>query len=112
MPFIHIETNQAINDASVPSQVSSFMATLLNKPEKWMMVSIADRASMMFGGQLDPAAVIQLKSIGLNKDQCKTIAPKITSFFEALLNVSGERMYIDMIDIDPQMFAWNGTTFG
>ncbi|KPA17258.1 Macrophage migration inhibitory factor [Candidatus Magnetomorum sp. HK-1] len=112
MPYLNIETNQKIKDETILSEVSAFMARLLNKPENYIMISITDQKTMMFAGKADPTALIQLKSIGLSTEQCKEIAPKMNTFFESLLSVSGDRIYIDMIDIDRQMFAWNGKTFG
>jgi phenylpyruvate tautomerase PptA (4-oxalocrotonate tautomerase family) len=112
MPYVHVETNQVVKEDSVLSQISSFMTTLLDKPENWMMISIDDQKKMIFAGQTEPCAIIQIKSIGLSVTQCKEIAPKICSFFESLLLIPGERIYIDMIDIDRRMFAWNGNIFG
>jgi len=112
MPYVNVKTNQSIQKDSAMSQISSFMTTLLNKPEQWMMISIDDQMAMMFAGETEPCAIIQIKSIGLKTNECKDIAPKVSTFFESLLSIPGQRIYIDMINIDRQMFAWNGKIFG
>lgn len=111
MPYINIKTNQEIKSASVISEISSFMAELLNKPERVMMVSLSTNIPMIFAGQTRPTAFVQLKSIGLTAEQSKEIAPKMNRFLGTVLNVSQDRIYIDLQDIDRKMFAFNGNTF-
>jgi len=112
MPYLKIETNQTIKDEKILKEISSFMANLLSKPENYIMISIEDEMSMMFASKTDPVAYIQLKSMGLVPDMCPELANKMTVFFESKLSVPGDRIFIDMIDINRQMFAWNGNTFG
>jgi phenylpyruvate tautomerase PptA (4-oxalocrotonate tautomerase family) len=111
MPYLNIKTNQEVESKSVISEISSFMAQLLNKPERVMMVSLSTNISMIFAGQPVPTAFIQLKSIGLTAEQGKEIAPKMNTFLGSILNVPADRIYIDMQNIDRKMFAFNGNTF-
>ena len=111
MPYLTIKTNQEIKSESVISEISTFMADLLNKPERVMMVSLSANRPMIFAGQSTPTAFVQLKSIGLTAEQSKDIAPKMNAFLGAILNVAEDRIYIDMQDIDRKMFAFNGKTF-
>jgi len=110
MPYLNIKTNQTVKQ-SVISEVSSFMAKLLNKPETAMMVAIDDGVNMMHAGQSLATAFVQLKSIGLTTEQCKEIAPQMNTFFSSVLDVPEDRIYIDMQAIDKRMFASRGTTF-
>ena len=111
MPYLNIKTNQEIKSESIISEISSFMAGLLNKPERVMMVSLSTNIPMLFAGTSTPTAFIQLKSIGLSAQQSKEIAPKMNSFFGSILNIPEDRIYMDMQDIDRKMFAFNGNTF-
>jgi len=111
MPYLNIKTSQKIKKNNVISDISSFMAGLLNKPEGVMMVSLEDEVAMLFAGQNGPAAFVQLKSIGMTGQQCKDIAPEMNRFFASVLEVPDDRIYIDMHDIDRQMFAFKGNTF-
>jgi phenylpyruvate tautomerase PptA (4-oxalocrotonate tautomerase family) len=111
MPYLNINTNQDIESKSVIAEISSFMAQLLNKSERVMMVSLSTNTSMIFAGQSAPTAFVQLKSIGLTADQSKEIAPKMNNFLGSVLNVPADRIYIDMQNIDRKMFAFNGNTF-
>jgi phenylpyruvate tautomerase PptA (4-oxalocrotonate tautomerase family) len=111
MPYLTIKTNQEIKSESVISEISTFMADLLNKPERVMMVALSANRPMIFAGQSTPTAFVQLKSIGLTAEQSKDIAPKMNAFLGAILNVAEDRIYIDMQDIDRKMFAFNGKTF-
>jgi phenylpyruvate tautomerase PptA (4-oxalocrotonate tautomerase family) len=111
MPYLNIKTNQKIESETVISEISSFMAGLLKKPERVMMVSLSSNMPMIFAGQLTPTAFVQLKSIGLTAEQSKDIAPKMNAFLGSVLNISEDRIYIDMQDIDRKMFAFNGQTF-
>ena len=111
MPYLKINTSQEIKSESVISEISSYMAELLNKPERVMMVSLSTNIPMIFAGQSTPTAFVQLKSIGLTAEQSKEIAPKMNTFFGSVLNVSEDRIYIDFQDIDRKMFAFNGKTF-
>jgi len=111
MPYLSIHTNQEIKSESVISEISSFMAGLLSKPERAMMVSLSTSIPMIFAGQATPTAFVQLKSIGLTAEQSKEIAPKMNTFFGSILDISEDRIYIDMQDIDRKMFAFKGSTF-
>lgn len=55
---------------------------------------------MMFGGDAEAAAHIELKSIGLQKEKCPGFSKKICDFIEAELEVPSDRIYIDFRDID------------
>jgi phenylpyruvate tautomerase len=114
MPYFKIETNKTldVSDAKdFAKEASSFACRLLGKPEKYMMVSICHSAALMFGGVADPAAFVELKSIGLLEANCKGYSRAICEFLESNLKIPPDRIYIDFKDIDPSMFGWNKTTF-
>jgi hypothetical protein len=114
MPYLKIETNQSLDEAAVQAilkKSSLFTATLLNKPEKWIMVSIYQGVAMMFDGSVEPAAYVELKSISLAPESCAALSKSLCEFLNAELGVSPERAYVEFWNINGKMFGWNGGTF-
>ena len=73
MPFFKIETNHqmsASDTEALLAKSSKLISELLGKPEPYVMVSIETGRQMMFGGNVESTAFVQLKSIGLPIDQC------------------------------------------
>ena len=113
MPYFNVETNKEIDTAATEAlleKTATFLAELLGKPGKFIMVSVNSNAQMLFGGNTDPAAFIQLKSIGLPKDQVKEYSKSICEYIESEIGVSGKRIYIEFTDLDGKMFGFNGGT--
>jgi phenylpyruvate tautomerase len=114
MPYFKIETNKLLDVSEAndfAGEASSFACRLLGKPEKYMMVSVCHGAALIFGGSKEPAAYVELKSIGLHEIDCKRYSKAICEFLESNLNIQPDRVYIDFKDIDGSMFGWNKTTF-
>ncbi len=114
MPLFKIETNVIINDDKIDEcikKISAFVSKILNKPEKYIMVLINSNVSIMFAKTLDPAAYIELKSIGLIDETCPLLSKEICSFLESEYSIPADRVYIDFHNINGAMFGWNKTTF-
>ena len=114
MPYFKIETNKSMDSSYAEDfarEATSFACRLLGKPEKYMMVSVRHSATLMFSGFMDPAAYVELKSIGLQKDKCEGYSKAICEFIESSLKVSPDRIYIDFKNIDGSMFGWNKGIF-
>ncbi|MFO7789672.1 MAG: phenylpyruvate tautomerase MIF-related protein [Bacteroidales bacterium] len=111
MPYFSIETNQRINDGKAfTDSATSFIAGLLNKPEKFIMVSLKGKNEMRFAGTTDLTAFIQLKSIGLPDDKDGLIE-SVFEFAEKALNTPKNRIYLELTDIKRELFAYNGKSF-
>ena len=80
MPCFNIDTNQALDEASMQAVImkkaSSFIAGLLGKPEPYVMISIKPGTPFNFG-VANPVAFVRLRSIGLPKDQYPEFSKKI-----------------------------------
>lgn len=114
MPFFKIETNQQVNPGdtqTILKKSSEFISEMLGKPEKVVMVSIDTGKQMMFGGNTEPTAFVQLKSIGLPVDMCTEFSSKICQFVFDEFGIQTDRVFIDFADIQRNMFGWNGKTF-
>ena len=114
MPYLKIETNQQVDGGAIKEtlqRTSAFVADLLGKPNKWVMVSIDHGSPMMFGGSTEPMAYVEIKSIGLPQDKCPDFSKDLCNFIESEFDVPADRIYIDFHDIDGKMFGWNRGTF-
>lgn len=114
MPFFKIETNQPVNPDGTKrllKNASEFISEMLVKPEQYVMVSIEPEKQMMFSGNDDPTAFVQLKSIGLPIDRCPDFSSRICQFLASELGIAADRVYIDFADLERNMFGWNGKTF-
>lgn len=114
MPYLKIETTERLDEVAVQEflkKASAFAAKLLGKPEKWIMVTIYQGKPMIFDGNTQPAAFVELKSIGLAQDRCTALSRALCDFLEAELGIAPDRVYIEFWDINGKMFGWNGGTF-
>jgi phenylpyruvate tautomerase PptA (4-oxalocrotonate tautomerase family) len=114
MPYLKIETNERLDEATAQEllkKASALTAELLGKPEKWIMVTIYQGKPMIFDGNTQPAAFVELKSIGLSQDICAGLSRALCNFLKAELGIEPERVYIEFWDINKKMFGWNGGTF-
>ena len=114
MPYFKITTNNELNTLETETflkKASAFSSNILGKPEKYIMVTVDTHVPMIFGEVTSPAAYVELKSIGLQKDKINDLTRKICEFLEAELEISPDRAYINFCNIDGSMFGWNKTTF-
>jgi len=114
MPFFKVETNRQADDArtgALLNKASALVSQMLGKPEKFVMVSIETDKRMMFGGDGEPTAFVQLKSIGLPTDRCAEFSGKICQFLSDELGIQPDRVFIDFKDAARNLFGWNGKTF-
>jgi len=114
MPYLKIETNERLDETAVQELLkksSAFLARLLGKPEKGVMVAIYQGKPMIFGANTQPAAFVELKSISLAPDSCPVLSKPLCDFLKAELGIEPERVYIEFRDINGKMFGWNGGTF-
>lgn len=114
MPYLKIETNKRLDEAAAQALLkksSAVTATLLGKPEKWIMVSICPGAAMMFDGSTELSAYVELKSISLTQEACGELSKSLCDFLNTALGISPERVYIEFWNINGKMFGWNGGTF-
>jgi phenylpyruvate tautomerase len=111
MPYLRLETNVGIqNEEKFLKDLSNLIAKSLNKPERYVMVSVETK-KMIFDGKADPCAVLELKSIGFPKDKAEKLSGELCDFVEKNTGVRKERIYLNFVDFDGSMWGWNGATF-
>ena len=114
MPLIKIQTSAIVNldqQALILKQLSKQLAEQLNKPEAYVMAILDSEVAMTFGGTLDPACYVEIKSIGtLTPEQTKTITLIFCELIEQALEVPRSRTFIEFTNAIGPMWGWNGDT--
>ena len=114
MPYLRIQTNQDIDKTKKQStlkRASQLVATELGKPEKYVMVSFAPIHPMVFAGDDQPCAYLELKSIGLPESKTQALSASLCQLMQEELGINAERVYIEFADAPRAMWGWNSTTF-
>ncbi len=111
MPFAHVTTNASVDAKAVAAGLSTLLAGALGKPEGYVMCLVTPDAALVFGGSGDPAAYVELKSIGLAESGLKDLSATLCAFLEAECGVSPARTYIEFTDLKRSWFGWNASTF-
>lgn len=113
MPVISIMTNAPLsaNQRDELGLISATVATMLGKPESYVMVFAQYNPDMLFGGTDEPCAYVECKSIGLPAEKTAEYSRTLCELLESTLHVSKNRIYIEFADAQRRMFGWNGGTF-
>lgn len=114
MPYLHLNTNVDLDAEKSPalmSRLSKLLAQETGKPEHYVMVNINGSGSMLFGGNVEPLAYVECKSIGLTPSQAKSLSAAIAHLLNAELSIADERVYIEFSNCPAEFWGWNGGTF-
>ncbi|GAB4834040.1 hypothetical protein Ancab_032293 [Ancistrocladus abbreviatus] len=115
MPCLSISTNvslDGVDTSSILSEATTTVATLIGKPEKYVMIVLKGSVPMAFGGTEGAAACGELLSIGgLNPETNKKLSAAISSILETKLSVPKNRFYLKFEDAKANYVGWNGSTF-
>ena len=114
MPYLRIQTNLQIDQTRIGatlSRASALVAKELNKPETYVMVTFAPTQPMVFAGDDQPCAYLELKSIGLPESKTKNLSASLCHLMQTELGVSVDRVYIEFSDAPRAMWGWNNDTF-
>ena len=114
MPYLKIQTNKPLTEESVKQlliKASCQVANELGKPEKYVMVELAVNTSMIFSGNDEPCAYVEMKSIGLPESQTQHLSQLLCTLLAQQLGIAADRIYIEFIDIPRKFWGWNSSTF-
>ncbi|HHI92504.1 MAG TPA: hypothetical protein ENK04_03165 [Gammaproteobacteria bacterium] len=114
MPFLKIQTNQALDDSvqqSLIKKASAIVAGQLGKPENYVMVILQPSQTMLFAGTDSPLAFLELKSIGLPEPVIQNLSDSLCTLMAQELDIEKNRTYIEFTDAPRHMWGWNGGTF-
>jgi len=114
MPYLKIQTNQAIETATqveLMQQASQRVAEALSKPERYVMVALQPETPLLFAGNDAPAAYLELKSIGLPDEATASLSATLCGFVTEALEIPQERIYIEFANAARHLWGWDGRTF-
>ncbi len=114
MPLLTLTTNLVIEPASrqlLARKASAETAALLGKSENYVMVKIDTGVTLLFAGDDRPAALLELKSLGLPEQRCAEFSATLCQLVEAELGIPPERIYIEFGNPPRHLWGWNGKTF-
>ena len=97
MPYLKIQTNQNLpvdSARQLAKQASTLVATLLGKPESYVMTSVENNPAMTFAGTDEPLAFLELKSIGLPESITADTSRALCELVSAETAVETTRIYI------------------
>jgi len=115
MPCLTISLNISLTEEQqqlLSKNLSNVVATILSKPESYVMVIVQPEQVISMAGNHQPAAYLQLKSLGLNEQQTSLYAEQLYKVLEQHLNINQQRIYIEFHNGQRHLWAWNGSTFG
>ena len=113
MPAVFVETNVELKNPTVVAQeLSKLVAKGLDKPEKYVTVSIRKAQTMTRGGTPTNFAYIEVRSIGgLNQTINDSLAKQIVVLLEKY-GLDQSKIDINFIDIAPQNWGKATGIFG
>jgi phenylpyruvate tautomerase PptA (4-oxalocrotonate tautomerase family) len=114
MPYLKIQTNLELSKDQkneILKDATSFLSKELGKPERFIMVQMQNSESMIFAGSFEPLAYLELRSIRLPENRTKTLSKSLVSFLRSKLNVDGNRVFINFVNVDSHMWGFDSDTF-
>lgn len=112
MPLLDITSNTKIdNPQQVAELASALAANMLGKPESYVMVKIHSEQTLIFAGSNEPAAHVQLKSLGLPENSTADFSAQLCDFISSQLDINSARIYIEFISPQRHMWGWDRRTF-
>lgn len=112
MPFLKLQSNESfLNTDEILQEATALITEMLDKPEKFIMVSVEENHEMIFGGSKDPMFYCEFKSIGLPAGRTREISEKLTKFLTEKTGIPADRIYIEFTSVERSLWGWNGGTF-
>ena len=115
MPYLSIFTNARVVDArqsELLAAASRTVASQLGKPENYVMVSLAAGQRLAFAGSEEPAAFLELRSIGLPDAKRGSLCTELTDLIAEFCGIARDRIFLVMVDVDAKLWSHDGKTFG
>ena len=112
MPLLQINTNAEVDDKqAVMRSASAEVASMLGKPESYVMIVLNTDMDMQFGGSEAACAHLKLKSLGLNESLTGDYSERLCQLIETTLGVPAQRTYIEFSGPERHMWGWDKRTF-
>ncbi len=114
MPYMVITSNTGLSPhrrVELLTAASQAVSEMLGKSENYVMASYLHNDDMVFAGNNEPTAYVELKSIGLPDDQTSGFSSAICKLLDHHLGVPADRVYIEFSSAERHLWGWNNKTF-
>lgn len=114
MPYLKIQTNIKVEAGlkkDLLKEASHLLSKELGKPEDYVMVVLEPGQDLIFAGTNEPAAFLELKSLGFPGGKAKHLSNVLCKLLLDKLQIEPSRIYIEMSDPPAQYWGWNSSTF-
>ena len=115
MPMIRLtlpKGTDPVHQKSALENIQNAVSRILGKPLAYIQCVLVEAEAMLFAGESEPSAFIEIKSIGgLSPENCKKISSESCKVLSSLLSIPAKRIYIEFIDARPNLWGWDSTTF-
>ena len=112
MPLLNIHTNINLdNKQQLATEASALTAKILGKPESYVMVLVNDGQTLIFAGNEEAAAYLELKSISLPESETGRLSAALCELITKHSKIKSDRIYIEFSNAQRHMWGWNGATF-
>ncbi len=115
MPLIRISSSLQLDKQqanAIEEDLCALVESVLAKPRAYTMV-VLRQAFVEFGNTDDPAAAVEMLSIGgLNATTKALLAHGISACLESRAGISAARSYIVFQNVAADDWAWSGKLFG
>ena len=115
MPLLTLQTSIPLSNAQrreLLSPLSRIVAECIGKPERYVMITVAEAAILMAGDE-QPAAYADLRSIGgLSGEINRQLAERICALLQERIGIAPDRVYLNFTSLSAANWGWNGSTFG
>jgi len=112
MPLLTIKTNiKLIDKKDIAEKASLTIANILGKPESYVMVQVEDEQCLIFAGEHDPCALLELKSLGLPENATADFSARLCEFMKIEAQIDASRIYIEFSSPQRHMWGWDQRTF-
>ena len=113
MPYLSITTNAILTpeiESALADAASKIVAAGLGKPEAYVMISVQAKSTLRFAGSDEPAAFLDIRSIGL-PGNLNDVSKALTDTVTRHANVAARRVFIAFADVSASHWAHGGATF-
>lgn len=112
MPFVDLRTNATPSEAVVARllrDLSEITAKHLKKSSEITMSGVSAGEALSFRGNLEPAAFLEVRSIGLPDRLARgAIAAELTELLDDVLDIPADRVFIVFRDVPRDQWGVSG----
>jgi len=115
MPLLKLETTVPLPEEKgkpLLAALSKTVASVIGKPEQYVMIT-ASQSAMVMSGKAGEAALVDIRSIGgLNGETNRKLSQQICKLLKDSLGIASDRVYLNFTDVEAGKWGWNESTFG